>query len=812
MSVTFLTDKDTEQFEKVESRVTTIDAASDNKHYPTAKAVYEALPANKLVGTSDNPIILEELATGLYNITGYYKFISTGDLRSTPAQQLLIVQCAEDRTSSKCTMFTHSSINYCRIKDGSILELYSMPVYASTNSINSAIDEGRDLAKLYPTAKAVYDFLGNIATDGDVSAGRNGFDSYKLLAETVLTEDAKQIKWTQTSTGEELTNYKDFFILWSGRFTATANEAYICHSNNGAKYHCYTQLQKTEGVNVGGWFKIDEIYISEDGKTGIVKSTYPNNFLRNISITNSMTSQGLADNNRPVSSDIAMSEGSYAPTSSIVFGGASSSISLFAAGTKAILLGRPRVSKSENDIKSGEKYFNIDSSGVVSLKPEYRGCPLEIEDIYIGTALTAEEREIVHANAFSDLGVGVNGSKNYELPDTVVIPNEVNGTKVTSLAAGMFYGNKRVKEITIPTTVTAIPLYFGYEAINLKEIHNIEQVTSIGTFIVGLTQIDTLELPALSTVAIGAFANAFYLRVIDIGNNISEIPMRTFYNNMSLSQVKGGGNISIIGQEGFQGTLSLKKLSFLSQVTSIGKRAFLKSRIQFDWDSIAGQCTFGTQATPVIDNTVKYWDGVKPIPCENKLVTKLWQSNPEWKDEVFGDSGKIYNGGCAVFTTLHIHSALSGNLYAHPDEFAEELRAIDPSLVTLAKHPTNFNNVPFLFDALGYKTTVYTSEPGVINNDTTIDNITVVNTTSITQTVYQDICNALARGAYVYMQISTAGLVDSGHVVTIYGISGNGEVLVLDSGTLNGNILTYRMPIQNLTGPSSDIVIVEKNE
>lgn len=41
MSVTFLTDKDAAEFEKIENRVTVIDENADDEHYPTAKAVYE---------------------------------------------------------------------------------------------------------------------------------------------------------------------------------------------------------------------------------------------------------------------------------------------------------------------------------------------------------------------------------------------------------------------------------------------------------------------------------------------------------------------------------------------------------------------------------------------------------------------------------------------------------------------------------------------------------------------------------------------------------------------------------------------------
>ena len=106
-----------------------------------------------------------------------------------------------------------------------------------------------------------------------------------------------------------------------------------------------------------------------------------------------------------------------------------------------------------------------------------------------------------------------------------------------------------------------------------------------------------------------------------------------------------------------------------------------------------------------------------------------------------------------------------------------------------------------LIQALGYTTTMYDS----IN---------------ITAEIYQAVCDALARGAYVLAGVSTPTDADSGHMVVLYGINSIGEVLVVDSENtattvLNGCVdqgkLRYRMPYQNLTGPASTIIIVEEN-
>lgn len=403
-----------------------------------------------------------------------------------------------------------------------------------------------------------------------------------------------------------------------------------------------------------------------------------------------------------------------------------------------------------------EKYFDIDFDGVVALKTEYQA----------------------------------GGSNNAELPEIIVIPDVIDGTAVSGLQVGMFATNLRVKEITIPDGVTEIPDRFCSGARNLTAIHNTKQVTKLGARLVLNAPIKKAIFPNLKEVADGALAQAPYLYFADIGDNITEIPYGMFRACTRLSHIKGGGSVKTIGKEAFYLTHNLKNLPFLSQVTAIGELAFFRSRIQFDWSTIEDQCVFAKHATPVLDNTTDYWTGVEYTPCENRIVTTLSQTDSRWKDDYFGEYDKPYYNGCATFVAMHIHSALSGKLYSHPDEFAEDVRAIAPSLLEAENNPTYFHNVAPFFTKLGYKTTVYEE--------------------AITQEIYQAVCDALARGAYVYNQVSTDNSADDGHAVAIYGINSNKEVLVLDSGTLG--TLTYRMPYQNLTGPSSNIVIVEKKE
>ncbi len=434
-------------------------------------------------------------------------------------------------------------------------------------------------------------------------------------------------------------------------------------------------------------------------------------------------------------------------------------------------------------------YFDIDYDGLVSLKPEYRGCPSKTTYPY----------------AVSDNGVGVNGSKNAELPEIIVIPEIIDGTAVSGFQPGVFYGNEKVKEMTLPDGVRELPDYFCREATNLRLIHNTDNIEKIGGSLASYTMLQKLYLPNLKEVASGAFGACLCLYAVDIGNNISEIPAQMFMQCISLSLVTGGGNVTSIGNQACYITFNLKNLPFLSNVTSIGKNAFYKSRIQFDWSKLEGKCTFGDMATPVVDNTTDYWTGVETTPCEHRIVTVISQKNPEWKDMPLGSTNKTYYNGCAMLALLHIHSALSGNVYTHPDQFIEEVGNIDNRYITTERDPgKSMADTESILKDLGYSTKYYKT-----------------GTTHITKAIYEDMCAALARGAYVLTEVSTANDVHDGHVVVLYGINGNGEVLVLDSDNMCEKLRgvknidkfqCYRVPYQNITGPGSEIIIVEKSK
>ena len=417
-----------------------------------------------------------------------------------------------------------------------------------------------------------------------------------------------------------------------------------------------------------------------------------------------------------------------------------------------------RLNALESAGATDAKFFSIDYDGIVSLNPNYQST----------------------------------------LPETVVFPESINGIAVSGFQAGMFQGNLNVKEIVLPDTVSAIPENFCKEAKNLRVIQNTDHIQTVGASAFYQTRIEKAMFPDLKELGANAFRNCIYLRSVDIGD-IEAIPDYAFCWCSNLNLIKGGANVKTIGSHAFRCALSLKNMPFLSlnKVTNIGDYAMFCCRVQFDWDLLTN-CTFSTKyPTPIADNTTKYWVDAVYTPCENRLVTMFSQRDTRWASDKFGTTSDTYaNKGCSVISAIHIHSAFSGHTYESPMEFETELGALNSELLNL--YMGNPDNTATILTALGYTVTKLSGE--------------------ITKATLEQVYSALASGAYVYCGMSATSNVNGIHAITLYGVNGIGEMLVLDSDSgghffddfNNQEVLTCQIPLQNLSGPSTTIYIVEK--
>ena len=430
-------------------------------------------------------------------------------------------------------------------------------------------------------------------------------------------------------------------------------------------------------------------------------------------------------------------------------------------------------------------------------------------------------RESYRSNGTSLYSCSQGNGDQFELPDMLEIPSQIGEIQVTSLAPGMFFGNTRVNEIRLPATVTTIPEAFCCGARNLRAIHGTEHITSIGTIAFMRTRIKEALFPKLETLVVNssantptfdgsAFANCAYLETVHIGK-VSNIPLQSFYRCSCLRNVFWKGDTITIDEQAFYQTRSLRSLPLLEHATDVGDYAFFYSRIS-DY-TLPENCTLGTKPFPTVDNEIKFWLDVESTPHQNRIVTKLSQTNSAWETKTFlSNYGTQYKDGCALFAVMHIHSAITGKYYSHPDEFVAELTAKGlSSFLDIRTWPGEFSCVASRFEDLGYHAEV------------------CGNGTNLSKGDYQALVDALADGAYIYTQVCTFNnwnkewdnnnQPNAGHAVVIYGINDLGEVCVLDSDILHDDFLegdsepnidlyTYTIPYQNIVGPGSDFVIV----
>ena len=420
------------------------------------------------------------------------------------------------------------------------------------------------------------------------------------------------------------------------------------------------------------------------------------------------------------------------------------------------------------------EYFAITDDGEISLKPEYRG------------ASTKSDFE----QSISDMGLGVAGSKNAELPKDLVIPDILNGIAVNSLARGMFLENRVVENITLPSTVDVIPDRFCDKALNLKAINNTERIISVGVGAFQSSSLIKIFLPKLKTFAgAGQFNNCGYLTYADIGE-VERISQTAFGYCVSLSKVKNASNVSVIEQNAFLDTYNLKNIDLTSKLTSIGKSAFFPSKVDFDWSSLQN-CTFDTNATKLQVNPTDFWSGLTPVACENPLPTVFCQQDDRWVNRAINGS-YTYKTACGLMCCLHVYCGFNNLAMESVVEFENVLNAINTDLLTsYIGLSTTFKNI---LDSLGFTTTIY-------------------NGTDATK--LNAIYSVLANGGYAIAGVSGTGKGSVvGHVVTIYGVNENKELLVADSEKRYHNDSTkpckYAIPFSNLIAHNVEVMTVSK--
>ena len=171
--------------------------------------------------------------------------------------------------------------------------------------------------------------------------------------------------------------------------------------------------------------------------------------------------------------------------------------------------------------------------------------------------------------------------------ESIVIPSEIDGKKVTVIGSSAFYGFKSLKNIEIPDGITSIENYAFCQCWSITSLSVPESVTSIGTGAIRFCgDLKEIKLPSnltvLSDSLFGADANLEYITFGDaektdtviIPETVQKIGNYVFMNCEKIKNIKLPSNLKIIGKTCFQGCISLTGLFIPQSVESIGGGIF----------------------------------------------------------------------------------------------------------------------------------------------------------------------------------------------------------------------------------------------
>lgn len=182
--------------------------------------------------------------------------------------------------------------------------------------------------------------------------------------------------------------------------------------------------------------------------------------------------------------------------------------------------------------------------------------------------------------------------------EKVTIPSKIEDLPVGTIVSA-FQGNKTVKEVILPTTVTMITDNTFNGCSNLTSVKLSDSLESIGisafqnctalkeikipdsvkiikdSAFMGCSSLQKVNIPAnLTQFGISVFKNCTAVKEISFSAKISEVPESTFSGCSALTKIILGNNIEKIGNMAFSNCESLTETVFPAKLKYIENRAF----------------------------------------------------------------------------------------------------------------------------------------------------------------------------------------------------------------------------------------------
>lgn len=415
---------------------------------------------------------------------------------------------------------------------------------------------------------------------------------------------------------------------------------------------------------------------------------------------------------------------------------------------------------TETEGAVGEFYMDTDT-GVI-----YK-CTAAVDGVYTWEEFGADRNPDRHAEYFDITEDGtISLKQEYQgadmLPKYLVIPEIVNGVAVNKLAEGMFRDNAAIVEVELPYTITDIPAYCFNTCYSLVEVHNTDNITTLGDrCFANCSSLKRVKFPNLETSGVLALSGCPRMVYADIGD-MEKVADRMFAFDIGLQRVKNKGKVIEVDRSAFFKNTDLKYFDNIDKLTKIGKGAFVGPEIDFseisltNCDVTAGNTTH-LQFNP---NNIGKGVGSEYSACANPIPTYFAQTNPALEGKPIGTSGKTYNNGCVLFCFIHAYCGLNNIRFDSIEAMESHFNSISTGILN------NFNNNDSYLQTMCSNTGIADDFHSSYGGDSVSD-------------IYQ----AIENGSYVVLVVGNGSGELTGHMVVAYGISDNGQLLIVDSSS-----------------------------
>ena len=158
----------------------------------------------------------------------------------------------------------------------------------------------------------------------------------------------------------------------------------------------------------------------------------------------------------------------------------------------------------------------------------------------------------------------------------IVIPDTINGIKITAIGERAFLKCESLISITIPYSVTSIGELAFVGCRNLNKISIPDSVTSIGKIAFsGCESLTSINIPSgVTKIEDYTFVGCISLKSITIPERVTSIGNHAFNHCVNLSSITISDSVASIRESAFWGCENLKNITIPSSVTRIDRAAF----------------------------------------------------------------------------------------------------------------------------------------------------------------------------------------------------------------------------------------------